>query len=210
MYDATDYEKIVGVYDWICENVTYDYEHLSDPDYILMRTAYGALINKSAVCQGYAVLLYRLLLELGIDNRVITGYGNGGYHAWNIVELDGFYYNGDATWDATWHQAGWDYQYFLRSDEEFGDHIRDEEYLTAEFNRKYPMVGTEREIQLGDTNEDGSINVLDAMMVAQYIVGDVGEDDIVLDAADVNGDNEINVLDAMMIAQYIVGDIESF
>ena len=90
LYDATDYEKIVGVYDWICENVTYDYEHLSDPDYVLMRTAYGALINKSAVCQGYAVLLYRMLLELGIDNRVITGYGNGGYHAWNIVGRDGF------------------------------------------------------------------------------------------------------------------------
>ena len=52
--------------------------------------------------------------------------------------------------------------------------------------------------------------MLDAMMVAQYIVGDITEDVIDITAADVNNDGSVSVLDAMMIAQYIVGDITVF
>ena len=63
---------------------------------------------------------------------------------------------------------------------------------------------------LGDVNNDGEVSVLDAMIVAQYIVGDIGDDRILWDAANVNGDEEISVLDAMVIAQYIVGDISKF
>ena len=63
---------------------------------------------------------------------------------------------------------------------------------------------------LGDANGDGTINYLDAMLIAQYYVGDIGEEDLALSAADVNGDGTVNYLDAMMIAQYYVGDIEEF
>ncbi|MBQ9166323.1 MAG: transglutaminase domain-containing protein, partial [Oscillospiraceae bacterium] len=66
---ASDYEKIKGVYDYICANVTYDYDNLEDEDYKLKYTGYAALVNKTAVCQGYAVLFYRLMLELGVDAR---------------------------------------------------------------------------------------------------------------------------------------------
>ena len=65
-------------------------------------------------------------------------------------------------------------------------------------------------VTLGDVNSDGEITVLDAMCVAQYIVGDIGADKMSVNAADVNGDGEITVLDAMLIAQFIVGDIDSF
>ena len=63
---------------------------------------------------------------------------------------------------------------------------------------------------LGDVNSDGTVNYLDAMMVAQYYVGDIGQDALNLSAADVNGDGVVNYLDAMMIAQFYVGDIDSF
>ena len=63
---------------------------------------------------------------------------------------------------------------------------------------------------LGDANGDGTINYLDAMLIAQYYVGDIGAEDLALSAADVNGDGTVNYLDAMMIAQYYVGDIEEF
>ena len=143
----TDYEKVCAVYDYICANITYDYDNLNDSTYKLKYTAYAALVNKTAVCQGYAVLLYRLLMELGVDIRVITGIGNGGGHAWNILELDDLYYNADSTWDATWHQAGLAYNFFLRNEENFTeggtDHIRDEEYSTVEFMTAYPMSETD-------------------------------------------------------------------
>ena len=63
---------------------------------------------------------------------------------------------------------------------------------------------------LGDVNGDEEISVLDAMLVAQYIVGDIDETGMNTSVADVNGDEEISVLDAMLIAQFIVGDIEEF
>ena len=64
--------------------------------------------------------------------------------------------------------------------------------------------------RVGDVNGDGVVNYLDAMMIAQYYVGDIGEEDMNLTAADVNGDGVVNYLDAMMVAQYYVGDIDSF
>lgn len=114
----SDYEKIALIYDYICSNITYDYEHLSDTTYLRKHTAYAALVDKQAVCQGYAVLFYRLALEEGIDARVVTGTGNGGNHAWNIVKLGTKYYNVDATWDA----GRSSYSYFLKGNSNFTDH----------------------------------------------------------------------------------------
>ena len=64
--------------------------------------------------------------------------------------------------------------------------------------------------RLGDVNDDGDVNVLDAMFVSQYVVGEIGTEKLNLEAADVNGDGEISVQDAMLIAQFIVGDIDHF
>lgn len=131
----SDYEKVKAVYDYICENITYD--HTNPDDYKLKHTAYAALIDKTAVCQGYALLFYRLMLELGVDNRLIAGIGNGGGHGWNIVEIDGLYYNLDSTWDAG--MTG-NYYYFLLNTWNFLDHSRYLEYETIAFHQAYPMA----------------------------------------------------------------------
>lgn len=135
LYGTSDYTKIKGVYDYICSSITYDFDNLEDDSYTLKHTAYAALIDKTAVCQGYAVLLYRLLLELGVDCRVVCSYN----HAWNIVELNGKYYNVDSTWDAG-HS---NYSYFLKCNANFSDHPRSAEYLTSAFNSAYPMSSTD-------------------------------------------------------------------
>ncbi len=141
----TNYEKFRTIYDYMTENIVYDYANLHDDSYKLKYTAYAALINKTAVCQGYALLLYRLLLEEGIDARLIAGNatnssGESEGHAWNIVKLGRYYYNTDSTWDASYHQGGVDYAFYLRNMENFNkDHVRDEEYLSDDFMAKYPM-----------------------------------------------------------------------
>lgn len=66
MSGKNDYENTKAIYDYLCQNITYGNDNLNDDTYLLKYTAYAALINKTAVCQGYAVLLYRLLLEEGI------------------------------------------------------------------------------------------------------------------------------------------------
>ena len=63
----TDYEKIRIVYDYICQNVTYDHANLNNDAYKLKYTAYAALINKTAVCQGFALLFYRMMRELKLS-----------------------------------------------------------------------------------------------------------------------------------------------
>ena len=123
----SDYEKFKLIYDYICANITYDNANLNNSSYYLKYTAYAALINKTAVCQGYACLLYRMLLDAGVDNRIITGLANGGGstggHAWNIVKPDAYwFYYVDSTWDATYKQAGRSYPYFLKSLDNFGNH----------------------------------------------------------------------------------------
>ncbi len=129
----SDYEKVRAIYDYICKNVVYDNEHLNQSDYTLKYSAYAALINGTSVCQGYALLFYRMCLEAGVDNRIVAGSGNGQAHAWNIVKLNGVYYNCDSTWD-----AGGGNEHFLKGSSSFEDHIRSADYITEAFNSEYP------------------------------------------------------------------------
>ena len=134
-----DYEKICTIYDYICQNVTYDYDNLNDSTYMLKHTAYAALKHHTAVCQGYALLFYRLALEVGINNRIISGTSSSQKHGWNIVHLDNVYYNVDSTWDAPRKQTGRDYAFFLKCDGNFPDHTRDSQYSDNSFYSIYPM-----------------------------------------------------------------------
>ena len=63
---------------------------------------------------------------------------------------------------------------------------------------------------LGDVNEDGKVNSVDAMRVLQFVVGKTTLSDVQLLAADVNGDKKVNTVDAMRILQFAVGIIDSF
>jgi len=56
----------------------------------------------------------------------------------------------------------------------------------------------------GDANASGSIDVVDALVIAQYYVG-LSPANFDPTAADVNGDSAIDILDALRIAQYYVG-----
>ena len=135
----SSYAKTKIIYDYLCENVTYDYDHLDDATYTLQYTAYAAMINKTSVCQGYALLFYRLALESGVDARLIAGTGNGGAHGWNIVKVGGKYYNLDSTWDA----GRTTYRYFLKCPANFENHVRYEDYETEAFHESFPMGTTD-------------------------------------------------------------------
>ena len=137
--NKTDYERIAAIHDYICDST--EYEAAADGENI-RRTAYGALIEGKAVCQGYSLALYRLLLEAGIDNRIIFGQGiepagAAGSHTWNIVKLYGKYYYIDPTWD----DATSSHDYFLvPAGKDFEkQHIPDAGYPDDFFTEKYPV-----------------------------------------------------------------------
>jgi serpin B len=62
---------------------------------------------------------------------------------------------------------------------------------------------------MGDINEDGAVNIIDALMLAQYYVGvcQCNPDPV---ADDVDGNGTLNIVDALIIAQYYVGIIDEF
>lgn len=99
---GTDEDVIIPVYTYIIKNMKYDelsYEkHINgtdDADSDLSYSAYAAVTKKTAVCQGFAALLYRMLLDNGIDNRILKS----GTHAWNAVKCQGKWYYCDVTGD---------------------------------------------------------------------------------------------------------------
>lgn len=132
-----DLQKVIAIYDYLCSNVTYD----NDSSGNLKRTAYAALVNHTAVCQGYSAAFYRLCLTVGVDTRMITCSAIS--HAWNIVQLNGLYYELDATWDAGYSFAK--FRYLLKGSAEWptigsakhgsiGD-----QYNKSDFASAYPL-----------------------------------------------------------------------
>ncbi|MBR5259645.1 MAG: leucine-rich repeat protein, partial [Eggerthellaceae bacterium] len=144
----SDYQKAKAVYDFVCSNVIYGSSSLPQGQPDLQYTAYAALVHGQAVCEGYAALFDLLAGKAGLSSRIVIGEA-GGSHAWNIVQIDGLYYNVDPTWDAG--SALNSYGYFLKSDADFDDHVRGgeevddlwfENYRSEEFYRVHPMAST--------------------------------------------------------------------
>lgn len=134
--EKTDYQKVKAIHNYIIKRVSYD-KSLSK------HSAYNALINKSAVCEGYSLAAYRLFTEAGLENRIITGTAGGGAHSWNIVKVNGKWFNIDLTWDDPIRSDGKQtltYDYFLKNSKDFSDHTRDSEYSTPEFLKLYPIT----------------------------------------------------------------------
>ena len=100
----TDYEKELAIHDYIVNNCIYSKSDKGDDTEYM---AYGVLINKKAVCSGYAAAMNLLLKCSGVECQIVSGkayavgHSNGEMenHAWNQVKLNGEWYNVDATWD---------------------------------------------------------------------------------------------------------------
>lgn len=107
---ASDAQIAQQVHDKLIDLVTYDDEVAERNANDLAHTAYGCLVADSsgsphhAVCDGYAMAYAYLLQQCDINAIVMTGKGgataaDADGHAWNLVELDGEWYEVDATWD---------------------------------------------------------------------------------------------------------------
>ncbi|KHD44124.1 hypothetical protein NC01_08760, partial [Streptococcus uberis] len=140
----TEYDKVKVAHDWIIKNVEYNYEALTVRWSWTDSHAYGPLVLNTAICGGYTLGLKYLLHKLGIESYYITGYvspsaiAQNGYHAWNLVKLDGKYYHIDSTWDdqtkdgikGIWKS----YDYFLLSDNSIQEkkHLSDNQVHSAD------------------------------------------------------------------------------
>lgn len=102
----SDYEKEMLVYRYIIENCTYNDE--TENTY----NAYGVFVEKEASCEGYAKAMAWAMQEMGIPCMCIAGDnkipGEAG-HMWNIICIDGVYYDLDLTQDDMDEEDVWIY-----------------------------------------------------------------------------------------------------
>lgn len=91
------YQKQLAIHDYIVLNCQYDTATAASRDSSNKDpfSAYGALINGLAVCQGYAEAAQVLLTMTGIECYRL----NSDDHSWNLVKIEGGYYHMDVTWD---------------------------------------------------------------------------------------------------------------
>ena len=122
----SDYEIAKALHDYLVLNNEYDMRYYSGNIPTISYTAYGALVNRTSVCAGYALAYQHLMEDAGIPCEYVTGMTTNGYHAWNIIHIGGEWYHVDATWDdPTPDREGYvRYKYFLKSDRAMSrDHI---------------------------------------------------------------------------------------
>ena len=148
-YAETDEEKIKIVHDLLVDTIEYDMTAGKN-----IYNVYGALINKRAVCEGYARACKYILDDLDIPCIIACGIGQNSTgatetHAWNYVMLDGVWYALDVTWDDPVLISGIGsvrpesrYKYYLKgSDEFFKDHFEDGN-IVGQSGFKYPSLST--------------------------------------------------------------------
>ena len=91
----TPFEIELQLHDILCSSVTYS----SSTENPLVYTAYGALVNGQAVCEGYSRAMQLLLAQYNIKSTLVTGDAKGEGHMWNLVNIEDAWYHLDATWN---------------------------------------------------------------------------------------------------------------
>ena len=134
MRGLSNFEKVKAAHDFIVLSTEYSSQTVKS-----QYSPYTLLTENKAVCQAYALVLYRMLEKLGFDVRYVAGDAKEQLHAWVLVNLEGAWYHIDVTWDDPVPDIPNEvrYSYFLLSDEQLAeDHEWDRtQYPLA--NREY-------------------------------------------------------------------------
>lgn len=118
---GNQWQTELEIHDYIIDNCSYKF----DDREAVYSTAYGALVNGLAACEGYSKAAKMLFDAVGIESAVVSGEstdfeGVTGNHMWNAVKINGDFYYLDCTWDdpvSTTGESVKTYYYFNVSSE---------------------------------------------------------------------------------------------
>lgn len=103
--NAGAFETELYLHDQLLSRCTYDTTAANSKEpaaeYPNAFTAYGALVEGRAVCEGYSRAMQLLLHRSNIECTLVSGYDkeNKISHMWNLVTVDDRNYHLDATWN---------------------------------------------------------------------------------------------------------------
>ncbi|WP_322153983.1 transglutaminase domain-containing protein [Paratractidigestivibacter sp.] len=148
----SQFQVVQALHDYLVRNCEYNHaaassgsssSSSSSTKYSASFLAYGALVDGSAVCQGYTLAYKLLLSRLGVSSVCVSSTAMN--HMWNLVKMNddggdlvkmgdedgGGWYHVDVTWDDKGGTAEPSHTYFLRSDSEWRDSLGHYEWDAA-------------------------------------------------------------------------------
>ena len=147
------YAKVKSIHDSIAAQVTYDPDYDNSKANPIAHEPTGVFTEPYyAVCEGYAEACKLLCDRENIPCICVVGWGAGGAHKWNYVQMeDGKWYGLDITWDDQDDHLMYDYflvgknskNGFFGGTDSFGtDHIPTGALYNIDFSLTYPEIST--------------------------------------------------------------------
>ncbi len=144
-----EFRTELEIHDFVVEKCSYRLEHGE----FVYSSAYGALVNGEAACEGYSKAAKLLFDKVGMASAVVSGISDNGDdiegpHMWNAVEVNGDFYYLDCTWDDPVNDSGEEmvmYAYFNLNDEMIASTHSDFSYdfgCTATAENYYIKMGS--------------------------------------------------------------------
>lgn len=109
----SELDREIYIFKMIAQNCVYDDAAVTNTKLWLPHTAVGGLVDGKAVCEGYARAMQVLSSYCGLESQTVNGDGNGAAHMWNLMKIDGSWYQFDPTWS---DGATINYDYFNVTD----------------------------------------------------------------------------------------------
>ncbi len=111
---GSEKEQVRLIYDFLVQNMTYDYEKLDSLSPGYLPDVEETLKTGRGTCYDFSSLFAAMLRSQGIPTKLVMGYARGvnGYHAWNEVYLEGQWQVIDVTSDIQLAAAGLPYSMF--------------------------------------------------------------------------------------------------
>lgn len=138
-------QKIVTANEIVCEKTKYSFDaDGTDAGKAQIRTAYGALVNGYAVCEGYARAFKALMDTQNIPCTEVVGnvYSESGSlepHAWNYVKLSEKWYLVDTTFNASDSNHT---KYLLLGSENAKEYVSSKYVSNSGYEMVYPNLAT--------------------------------------------------------------------
>jgi len=207
---ATDYDRAKYLAQALAEDITFGYGENN-----IDQSIASAFLDKKTVCAGYAKAYSLLCNSVGVDTITELSL----VHGWNAVRIADNWYNVDVNQklflysDAELSAHDENGKLYTATDEngnEFTFHMHDvyDGYYTfalPDTSQSYDGAVTYlSELSPGDIDGNGSIDILDVIMINKAIFGKTNLTDAQIKAADVNHNNKPDFEDSLAVMRYIV------
>jgi len=104
----TDGEKVKAIYEYIINNIKYDYTKIGNLAFDYLPQIDETFTTNKGICYDFASIFAGMLRSIGIPTKLVKGYTENveGYHAWNEVYLDGKWIVVDTSYDSQMVENG--------------------------------------------------------------------------------------------------------